>query len=130
MDLLVTSFGEQMATTMKPLFTKTFTQELPALSSPNHEFIEYEGYLYFSAFQEFTGHELWRTNDAETTLVKDINPGGNNEEDTPNIGRSSYPRGFTEFNGWLYFTTTMTWSPSFLAPIVDKLWRTNGSVTK
>jgi ELWxxDGT repeat protein len=85
----------------------------------------FEGNLYFSAYEESTGRELWRTNDVETTLVKDILPGG---DITPGSG-SSDPGGFTEFKEWLYFTT-MTRLPGFRADIVDELWRTNGGVTE
>ncbi len=55
----------------------------------------FNGKLYFSAFTDETGEELWVSDGTSegTKLVADINPNGN-----------SYLRDLTEFNGKLYFS--------------------------
>ena len=67
-------------------------------------------YLYFRAYTETPGWELWRTNGTSTTSVKDINPG----ED------SSQPQNFTAFGDYLYFQATD-------GTTGNELWRTDGT---
>jgi ELWxxDGT repeat protein len=68
-------------------------------SSPQ-EFYEFGGYVYFQAYQDSTGTELWRTDGTSdgTTLVSDIDPGT----------AHSYPREFQVMGGELYFQATTT----------------------
>ena len=51
-------------------------------------------YLYFRAYDDTHGWELWRTDGTTTTLVSDIWEGGG----------GSYPQGFTALGGYLYFS--------------------------
>ena len=61
---------------------------------------EFNGKLYFSADDGENGSELWVSDGTEagTELLVDIRPSDSN------YGYSSYPGGFTEFNGKLYFS--------------------------
>ena len=68
-------------------------------------------YLYFSAYDDTNGDELWRTNGTTTELVKDIN-------DTPAIG--THPHGFTALGDYLYFSADD-------GTHGYELWRTNGT---
>jgi len=52
-----------------------------------------DDWLYFNATDGAQGQELWRTNGTTTELVKDISAGASD----------SYPFGFTERNGVIYF---------------------------
>src|SRR5437762_7981071 len=56
----------------------------------------FDNAVYFSAFDDSSGFELWKSDGTEagTVRVKDINPGAN----------SSIPGGFTVFNNALYFS--------------------------
>ena len=62
-------------------------------------FTEFNGKLYFSANDGTSGNELFVTDGTAngTRLVADINPGSNSS-------LSNFIRGFTEFNGRLYFS--------------------------
>ena len=79
------------STLLKDIYTGSISG-IPSSSSPS-EFIEFNGWLYFSA-NTILGYELWKTNgtSAGTVLVKDINPGG-----------SSNPDNFVILNNKLYF---------------------------
>ena len=60
----------------------------------------WKNHFYFSAMDSSTtGYELWKSDGTEdgTAMLKDIYPGDNWDE-------SSYPGGFTEFKGKLYFS--------------------------
>ena len=67
-------------------------------------------YLYFRAYTETPGWELWRTNGTSTTSVKEINPGVD----------GSYPGYFTVLGDYLYFQATDSTTG-------DELWRTDGT---
>ena len=73
--------------------------------------------LYFSAYSDDNGKELWKTNGTEesTVLVKDIYPGSSD-----NYPHSSNPFGFTLFNDELYFGATDE-------DHGIELWKTDGS---
>ena len=73
--------------------------------------------LYFSAYTDDNGRELWKTNGTEvsTVLVKDINPGSSN-----NSPFSSNPLGFTLFNDELYFRASDEDHGA-------ELWKTDGT---
>ena len=79
------------STLLKDLYTGSISG-IPSSGSPS-EFIEFNGWLYFSA-NTILGYELWKTNGtaAGTVQVKDINPGG-----------SSNPNNFVIMNNKLYF---------------------------
>ena len=64
-------------------------------SSPSG-FTAFNGYLYFQAYDDTHGYELWRTNGTTTELVQDINTGASGAD-------SSYPYGFTALGDYLYF---------------------------
>ncbi len=72
---------------------------------------EFDGDLYFSAFDGVYGDELWRSDgtDDGTFMIKDFAPGF----------ASSSPRDFTEFQGELYFFTQINER--------HELWKTDGS---
>ncbi|MFZ9353117.1 MAG: ELWxxDGT repeat protein, partial [Candidatus Limnocylindrus sp.] len=80
-------------------------------SYPAH-YVQLGDYLYFSATQDTTGSELWRTDGTEagTTLVKDIANG------TDGSGPSNY----FEFGDYVYFQANDGTSGY-------ELWRTDGT---
>ena len=67
---------------------------LPSGSTPG-EFVAIGNVVYFAAYDDSTGSELWRSNGTAlgTVLVKDIRPGSG----------SSNPSSLTNVNGVLYF---------------------------
>jgi ELWxxDGT repeat protein len=74
---------------------------------------ELNGYLYFQADDNIKGMELWRSNGANTELVKDICVGGND----------SSPSYFAQLGAYLYFKADDCVSGR-------ELWRTNGTTTE
>ena len=81
--------------------------------SDPYRFARLGDWLYFSAFDDTNGRELWRTNGSDTQLVEDINPGTN----------GSNPEWFAAFGDWLYFAAND-------GTTGIELWRTNGSDTQ
>jgi ELWxxDGT repeat protein len=69
-------------------------------------------YIYFAAYEDTNGKELWRTDGTAdgTTLVKDINAGSSGSD----------PYNFTPLNGYLYFSAED-------ATNGGELWRTDGT---
>jgi ELWxxDGT repeat protein len=59
---------------------------------------ELDGWLYFSAYDDSHGYELWRTNGTTSELVKDIVAGPG----------TSYPGGYTTFKGYVYFAAQVS----------------------
>ena len=88
------------------------------------EFTEFNGKLYFSAFDEDNGNELWVTDGTSggTQLLKDINTDPSERTIAPGgyFQGTSNPQGFTEFNGKLYFGANDGESGS-------ELWVTDGT---
>lgn len=80
-------------------------------SSSPHSFAELNGKLYFSAYSNSSGRELWVTDGtiAGTSLVKDINTNGDSD-----------PRRLTVVNNVLYFTAD---TPNE----GRELWKTDGT---
>lgn len=80
-------------------------------SSPKY-FTEYDGKLYFVAYEDTYGEELWVTDGTTggTQLFKDVNPGP--------VGGN--PNFLTVMNHMLYFTG---WDPT----TGSHLWKTNGA---
>lgn len=74
---------------------------------------EYNGKLYFEAYEANSGYELWVTDGTTsgTTIVKDINPNG-----------SSSPSRFTLYNNKLYFRADDGTNG-------NELWQTDGTGT-
>ena len=74
--------------------------------SPNSSYpadlTEFDGKLYFTANDGKNGGELWVSDGTAegTQLVADIRPGSSDN----GFAYGSFPSGFTEFNGELYFT--------------------------
>ncbi len=98
-----TQTGTQLVSNINPSFG--------ASSSPENLTI-YNNELYFSAFTNTNGRELYKTNGTTVTLVKDIAVG---TED--GIENST----FIELNGLLYFFAQDTAGTGF------DLWRTDGT---
>ncbi len=74
-------------------------------------FTRFNNALYFSAFDETFGRELWRFDGRAATRVTDLAPGAADSE----------PFGLTVFNGALYFTATDGATSGF------ELWRYDGN---
>ena len=68
-------------------------------------------YLYFLAYDDTHGYELWRTNGTTTELVDNIHSGAD----------SSYPYGFTALGDYLYFLANDGTN--------GNLWRVNAAGT-
>lgn len=88
----------------------------------NGEFGDYfeqlNGELYFSAFEESAGRELWKTNgDTETARAFDIIPGPTGSD--PAAG------GYTELDSFLYFTIRELIDPR-ANTYRHELWRMDG----
>ena len=78
------------------------------------QFTEINGTIYFTAFTEETGLELWKLNESDgLELVSDITPGIN----------SSSPTQLRAIGDWLYFTANA-------GAVGYELWRTNGTTTE
>ncbi|MBM7518210.1 ELWxxDGT repeat protein [Nocardioides nitrophenolicus] len=73
------------------------------------EFVTFDGSMYFAAFDDVAGTELWRSDgtSAGTTLVKDIAPGSTtctDEDRSYACPISSWPTNLAVFGGALYFS--------------------------
>ena len=66
-------------------------------------------WLYFAAYTDASGGELWRTNGTTTELVEEIRPGQNGSD----------PGSFAALGDWLYFAADDGTNGR-------ELWRTNG----
>ena len=66
---------------------------------------EYNGKLYFSAFNNETGFELWVSDGTAegTNLLADIDPDNRPDDD---LDYGSFPSNFIEYNGKLYFAAS------------------------
>ena len=85
-----------------------------AESSDPGQFTEVNATVYFTAFTDETGIELWSLNQTDgLELVSDIYPGT----------ISSSPQQLRAIGDWLYFTATT-------AATGYELWRTNGTTTE
>jgi ELWxxDGT repeat protein len=84
-------------------------------------FQELGGDLYFSAREETAGRELWKTDGTDTVLAFDIVPGPTGSD--PAAG------GYTELDGYLYFTTREIIDSKFNV-WRNELWRMNGMKTE
>ena len=83
-------------------------------SSEPGQFTEINGTIYFTAFTEETGNELWSVNDTDGfQIVSDIYPGTS----------SSSPQQLRAIGDWLYFT-------ALTDATGHELWRTNGTTTE
>jgi len=80
-------------------------------SSPS-DLTAFNGAVYFTARNDTTGRELWKSDGTTTTLVKDINPGADD----------SFATGLTVFNNALYFT-------AYDSTNGTRLWKTDGTAT-
>jgi ELWxxDGT repeat protein len=78
------------------------------------QFTEINGTIYFTAFTDETGMELWSLNETDgLELVSDIYPGTS----------SSSPQQLRAIGNWLYFTANA-------GAFGYELWRTNGTTTE
>ena len=79
------------------------------------------GTLYFSAYDDDHGSELWKSDGTEsgTTLVRDIYP-GTSEYYGSSYPNSSYPMYKEELNGMLYFV-------AYDEEHGRELWRSDGT---
>ena len=89
-------------------------------SSSPWGFTEFNGELFFQAYDDTYGGELWKTNGtaAGTVLVKDINLYGN-----------ANPKGFTEYEGALYFYVQTTSAGGYYYYYLYKTDGTQGGTT-
>ncbi len=76
-------------------------------------FTNVNGTLFFSAFDDVNGRELWQSDgtSAGTTLIKDIRSGGDN----------SIPRSLTNVNGTLFFSSSTNFNGV-------ELWKSDGTL--
>ena len=83
----------------------------PDVSNPG-ELVTVDGTLYFTAYNEASGRELWKSDGTEagTVLVKDVFPGAN-YSDVSNL---------TSVGGTLYFTAND-------GVVGTELWKSNGT---
>ena len=82
---------------------------LPEKSSEPASLTPFNGWLYFRAWQDDIGAELWRSDGTTTQLVADINPSGD-----------AYPDHLMVFGEWLYFVANDGLNGR-------ELWRTDGT---
>jgi ELWxxDGT repeat protein len=76
--------------------------------------------LFFTFFNDVSGHELWRSDGRSASLVADIRPGN----------RSSYPNSLTAFGDTLFFSANDNWAegdPIQFHGSGNKLWRSDGT---
>ncbi len=99
-----TQIGTQLIGNLNPNFG--------ANSSPK-SFVVFNNELYFSAYTNSNGRELYKTNGTVITLLKDIAEGMDDAIESTSI--------FIELNGFLYFFAQDTASSGY------DLWRTNGT---
>ena len=95
-------------------------------SAPDN-FIVFNGALYFSAYDQRRGGELWRFDGTRATRVTDINPDLN---DTVKIfPKSSWPQELTVMGNALYFSADSGQSgiPGPIPIPNYELWRLNGT---
>ena len=94
--------------------TESFDINVGVESSDPSQFTEINGTIYFTAFTEETGMELWSLNETDgLEIVSDITPGIN----------SSSPQQLTAIGDWLYFTANA-------GAVGYELWRSNGTTTE
>ena len=91
-----------------------------AAGSYPSNFSTFGGSLYFTAYTQNTGFELWRFNGTSVSLVADINPTVDDLGFGVREGNDSIPDWFTELNGSLYFSA---YEPGRGA----ELWRFDGA---
>ena len=82
---------------------------LPEKSSEPASLTPFNGWLYFRAWRDDIGAELWRSDGTTTKLVADINPSGD-----------AYPDNLMVVGEWLYFVANDGLSGR-------ELWRTDGT---
>jgi len=89
-----------------------FTDKVPDPSSMPRYFTEFNGKLYFAAYDDANGYELWVSDGTQsgTHILKDIRPGSSN----------SNPEQFIVFNNRLYFNA-MDGSSG------EEIWVTDGT---
>ncbi len=81
----------------------------------------FNGALYFSAYDQRRGGELWRYDGSHAVRVADINPDLN--DTVKLLPNSSWPQEFTVFNNALYFSAD---NGGFVASNYE-LWRYDGA---
>ena len=80
-------------------------------SGDGTQWVAVDGYLYFAAYSDTSGIELWRTDGSTAEMVKDIAPGSD----------SSSPEFLAAYEGELYF------SASSGSDGDTELWKTDGT---
>gem|GEM_PF-750645 len=114
--MLLTVLGLLGAATRTPAAAPTLVKDILTMPSPNGldpgEFCVVGSTLYFAAYDETHGTELWKTDGSEagTVLVKDLYPGRT----------FGSPHDLTVLGGTIYFAATD-------AEHGEELWKTDGT---
>ena len=96
-------------------------------NDPNDLFTTYLGRVYFTAIGA-GGAEVWRSNDAGTSVAQFVNIYTGNDSGNNNRPNNSNPASYTVFNSKLYFAATEISPDIRFDGFGRELWETDGTV--